>query len=84
MIVNQENGPQRPGDAEVIFAVDQDHQSFNDHDGKRENLDCRSLVQHESSPTDPTSFQSHLNADQDKSAEFNGTVHLYGNLEFLE
>ncbi len=56
MIINQENRPQRPRDAEVIFAVGQDHQSFNDHDEKCEDFDSCSFMQHESSPADPTSF----------------------------
>ena len=68
MIINQENRPQRPGDAEVIFAVGQDHQSFNDHDEKCEDFDSCPFMQHESSPADPTSFQRNLNADQDKCA----------------
>ena len=68
VIINQENGPQRPSDAKVVLAVCQNHQSFNDHDEKGKNFDGCSFMQHESSPSDPTRFQRDLYADQDKCA----------------
>ena len=76
MVVDEEDGPERPRDPEVVVGAHEHDERLDHHDEERRRLYHRPLVLQERPPPDPARLQEQLRRHQGQRGDLDRAVHL--------